>query len=173
MLPPIIIQLSTYRLYPRPHRLVGCTVCRSWFVFFFCFPSRLLSSPFCPLSLLVVTQIRGHTAGSSPPLPTHYGSCLAFLSREDFSSFFPRRLASNCAYPRQALSAVDPFFSFFSFLVRVISWLIGSFYGLIGCQTLVYLVNGFGWHIRGQLPAVCFISVHVVRTAARKKKEQQ
>ena len=30
--------------------------------------------------------------------PTHYGSCLAFFSREDFSSFFPRRLASNCAY---------------------------------------------------------------------------
>ena len=27
--------------------------------------------------------------------PTHYGSCLAFLSREDFSSFFPGRLASN------------------------------------------------------------------------------
>ena len=28
--------------------------------------------------------------------PTHYGSCLAFFfSREDFSSFFPRRLASN------------------------------------------------------------------------------
>ena len=50
------------------------------------------------LSLLVVTQIRGHTAGSSSP-PIHYGSCLAFLSREDFSSFFPRRLASNCAYP--------------------------------------------------------------------------
>ena len=35
--------------------------------------------------------------------PTHYGSCLALLSREDFSSFFPRRLASNYAYPRQAL----------------------------------------------------------------------
>ena len=27
--------------------------------------------------------------------PPHYGSCLAFLSPEDFSSFFPRRLASN------------------------------------------------------------------------------
>ena len=31
-------------------------------------------------------------------LPPHYGSCLAFLSREDFSCFFPRLLASNCAY---------------------------------------------------------------------------
>ena len=48
------------------------------------------------------------------PPPTHYGSCLSFLSRVDFSSFFPRRLASNCAYPRQALSAVDPFFIFAS-----------------------------------------------------------
>ena len=39
------------------------------------------------LSLLVVTQIRGHIAGSSPP-PTHYEQfvpCI-FLSREDFSS---------------------------------------------------------------------------------------
>ena len=29
-----------------------------------------MSSPFCSLSLLVVTQIRGHIAGSSAPLPT-------------------------------------------------------------------------------------------------------
>ena len=34
------------------------------------FPSHLLSSPFYYLSLLVVTQIRGHIADSSPPLPT-------------------------------------------------------------------------------------------------------
>ena len=33
------------------------------------FPSHLLSSPFCSLSLLIVTQIRGHIAGSFPPLP--------------------------------------------------------------------------------------------------------
>ena len=44
------------------------------------------------LSLLVVTQIRGHIAGSSPPLRTTVRA-LHFLSREDFSSFFPRRLA--------------------------------------------------------------------------------
>ena len=49
-----------------------------------------------------------HSRLFSPP--THCGSCLAFLKREDFSSFFPRRLASNCAYPRpRTLSAVDPF----------------------------------------------------------------
>ena len=34
------------------------------------FPSHLLSSPFYSLSLLVETQIRGHMARSSPPLPT-------------------------------------------------------------------------------------------------------
>ena len=33
-------------------------------------PSHLLSSPFCSLSLLVATQIRGHITGSSTPLPT-------------------------------------------------------------------------------------------------------
>ena len=30
----------------------------------------LFSSPFYSFSLVVVTQIRGHIAGSSPPLPT-------------------------------------------------------------------------------------------------------
>ena len=33
----------------------------------------------------------------------HYGSCFAFLSREDFSTFFPRQLSSNFAYPRYNL----------------------------------------------------------------------
>ena len=41
----------------------------------------------------------GSHSGLFPP-PTPYGSCLAFLSREDFSYFFHRQLASNCAYPR-------------------------------------------------------------------------
>ena len=79
----------------------------------FLFQSYLLSSPFCFLSLLVVTQIRGHIAGSFPPLPTTVRA-LHFLSREDFSSFFPRRLGSNCAYPRKALSAVHPFLFIFA-----------------------------------------------------------
>ena len=37
-----------------------------------------------------------------PPQPhSTYGTCLAFLSREGFSTFFRRRFASNsCAYPR-------------------------------------------------------------------------
>ena len=37
---------------------------------FILFPSHLFSSPFYSLSLLVVTHIRGHIAGSSLPLPT-------------------------------------------------------------------------------------------------------
>ena len=41
----------------------------SFFLLFFS-PSDLLSSPFYFLSLLVVTQIRGHIAGSSSSLPT-------------------------------------------------------------------------------------------------------
>ena len=40
-----------------------------------------------------------HSRLFSPPTH-HYGSCLAFLSREYFSSFFPRRLASNCPMER-------------------------------------------------------------------------
>ena len=69
--------------------------------FSFFFPSHLFSSPFYSLSLLVVTQIGVpgfHSRLFFPP--THCGSCLAFFSREEFSSFFPRRLASDCAYPR-------------------------------------------------------------------------
>ena len=43
--------------------------------------------PSFPLSLLVVTQIRGHNSRNFSP-PPHYGSCHALFSREDFSSFF-------------------------------------------------------------------------------------
>ena len=45
--------------------------------------------------------------GSSSPSPLRYVP--SFLSREGFSPFLPRQLASNCAYPRRkALSAVQP-----------------------------------------------------------------
>ena len=55
--------------------------------------------PSFSLSLAIVTLIRGdHIAGSSVPSPTTVRA-LHFLSREDFTPFFPRRLASNCAYP--------------------------------------------------------------------------
>ena len=51
----------------------------------FFFPSHLLSSPFYSPSLLVVTQIRGHIAGSSPPLPTTVRA-LQFFYREKISA---------------------------------------------------------------------------------------
>ena len=77
-------------------------------IFFFFIPLILV-----PLSrsLPVVTQIRGHIAGLPPPSPLRHVP--SYLSREEVSIFFPRRLASNCTYPRcWALSAVDPFFVF-------------------------------------------------------------
>ena len=87
------------------------------FLFFFYFPSHLLCSPFYSLP-----PSRNSDPGSRDRLffpPTHCGSCLAFSSREDFSSLFPRRLASNCAYPRSALSAVDPFVFFFAYIFKI------------------------------------------------------
>ena len=54
---------------------------------------------FLSLLLIVAAQIRGHIAGSSPPLPTTVRALhIIFPPREVLSS--PRRLASNCAYPR-------------------------------------------------------------------------
>ena len=51
---------------------------------FFFSPSHLLSSPFYSLSLLVVTQMRGHIAGSSHPLPTT--GCALHYYREKISA---------------------------------------------------------------------------------------
>ena len=45
-------------------------------------------------SLLVVTQIRGHIAGSFSPSSLRFVPYL-FLSREEIGPFFPSRLASN------------------------------------------------------------------------------
>ena len=42
-----------------------------------------------------ISQIRGHYASSSPPSPLRYTP--KFKSRQDFSPFFPRLLASICA----------------------------------------------------------------------------
>ena len=68
-----------------------------FFLFSFFFPSHLLSSPFYSLSPLVVTQIRGHIAGSFPPSLLRFVPC-NFIARR--FQLFPRRLASHCAYPR-------------------------------------------------------------------------
>ena len=70
------------------------------YIYFFSHPMNYLRLFFFSLPpTAVITQIRGHIAGSSPLLPTMVRA-FAFLSREDVSAFFPRRLASNCAYPR-------------------------------------------------------------------------
>ena len=44
-----------------------CSRRSAFFIFLFFSPSHLLSLPFCSISLLVVPQIWGHIAGSSPP----------------------------------------------------------------------------------------------------------
>ena len=78
----------------------------------------------------VVTQTRGHIAASSPCQLRSYPSTVralqALSSREDFSYFFPRRLASNCAYTPfklQALSAlsISSFFFYFIFFATKIN----------------------------------------------------
>ena len=67
---------------------------------------HLLSSPFLSCFLLVETQIRGHIAGYSLlSRLLRFVPCI-FDARRPELFFFPRPLASNCAYPRQALSAV-------------------------------------------------------------------
>ena len=78
--------------------------------FFFFFPSH----SFIMFALLFsLPPSRNSDPGSNSRLffpPTHYGSCLAFLSREDFSSFFPVVTSTL-----EALSAVDPFLFLFLF----------------------------------------------------------
>ena len=77
---------ESYRVPLRTREVITTAAVSFIFIFFspsFFHPIYYLRPSF--LSLLVVPQIRGHIAGSSPPC-THYGSCLAFLSREDFSS---------------------------------------------------------------------------------------
>lgn len=58
------------------------------YIFIFLIPfnifALLLQLPPC---LLVVTQIPGHKAGSSPPSPPRYDACLAFLTRGSCSIF--------------------------------------------------------------------------------------
>ena len=69
----------------------------SHFFFFF------LSIPFIIFALPSFSlPSRNWNPGSQTRLLSllpHYGYCFAFLSREDFSIFFPRQLSSNFAYP--------------------------------------------------------------------------
>ena len=70
---------------------------------YFLSSSHLLSPPFFYFSLLAVRP--GVTQQALLP-PPRYDSCLHFYREKTFSPVFPRRFASNCAYPRYALSAV-------------------------------------------------------------------
>ena len=72
----------------------------------------IFSIPFIIFALLYsLPPRRNSDPGSHSRLfspPTHYGSCVAFFFPRRFQ-LFPCRLASNCAYPRSTLSAVDRF----------------------------------------------------------------
>ena len=80
---------------PLPRSLAEChTFCFFLFNFFFSSSHLILSSLF----FFSLPPGRSSDPGSHSrpfsPRP-YYGSCLAFLSREDFSSSFPRRVAST------------------------------------------------------------------------------
>ena len=82
--------------------LVGYALRWTKMIFFFLF--FLFSFLLFPSHLRIIFALlfslppsRNSDPGSHSRLfspPTHYGSCLAFLRRKYFSSFFPRRLAS-------------------------------------------------------------------------------
>ena len=106
-------------------------VCHLTFFFLHFFVSLVLFSPFSSLSPSYVwlkTQIWGHTAGSTHPFPLllSYGSRALHVYREE--GLIPtvptvhRRTASNCAYPRYALSTVDSSFFVFASLFTISSW---------------------------------------------------
>ena len=97
-----MVDVNKNTLVPGTYLVVGLVLTLTdlvYYLFIYLFPSHLLSSPFYSLSLLVVTQIRGHIliAGSSSPLHT---TVRALNFYREKIRLFPRRLASNCAYPR-------------------------------------------------------------------------
>ena len=75
---------------------------RAAVTFLLFFPSRLLSWSYFSSSLPFVTQVQGHIAGASPPFPPTVRRLpfIFFFHGKSSSLFFPRRLTSNCAYPR-------------------------------------------------------------------------
>ena len=87
-------------------------------MFCFFFSSHLLASPFFSLSLLVVTQILGHTAGSSPPSPVRSAPSLVDYNEKAswISPFVPSSTPVELRLPTRsmgALSAVRTLFLFF------------------------------------------------------------
>ena len=90
---------------PGDQRISGdeCIFFLFFFVFFSSIPFTwyyvLLSSPFYSLSLLliVVTQIRSHIAGSSPPSPVRFVPCI-FIARR-FQLFLPSSTRVELSLP--------------------------------------------------------------------------
>ena len=97
-------QLPGHQVSITRNRLLGLQGC---FFLFLLIPSIAfaLSLLLAPSLLIDVTQTWGHIAGPPPPSPLRYAP--SFFLRQDFSTFFPRSLESNCAYPHcEAFSAV-------------------------------------------------------------------
>ena len=66
---------------PRPSTIKHLPPPFPLFFFFFCSSHSLSSHIFFSLSFQLVTQIRGHIAGSSPPFPLRYTSTYWWLER--------------------------------------------------------------------------------------------
>ena len=91
-------------------QILGVCTYQYFFSFFLFIPYNIFV--LLLLFLLVATQIRGHILQQTLLLlPTTVRALHFYRETIQQSSFFPRRLGSNCPYPRQALSAFDPFFS--------------------------------------------------------------
>ena len=92
----------------RNNILVQTTRYRRFIYFFFFFNVTIRQRPWVGAHRTRVSKFRVHLQQTAWALDAEQiravfvlepaCRCLAFLSREGFSNFFPRRLASNCAY---------------------------------------------------------------------------
>ena len=126
-------------------------------------PSHLLSSLFYSPSL-VVTQIRGHIAGSSSPLPTTVRFFHFFARR---FQLFPRRLASNCMNINIIIIK----------LTDIECWMWWTYcFPTPGIPPKYYALFGDGRESSGQRKAISsrtgrFRGLCSVRTSSKNKKE--
>ena len=89
----------------------------SFFSFFFPFfshPIYYLRPSILSPSYVVVTQIRGHIAGSSPPLPTTVGALHFYREKISALSSLVDTRRIVLTHARRSQLAVDPFFFFSS-----------------------------------------------------------
>ena len=93
--------------FPPSHLL-----CSSLFLSFLCLSPSLLYT-----WNIVVTQIRGHIAGYSPPSPLRFVLCISVARR--FQLFLPSSTRVELCLPTlEALSAIDPFLFLFLYFVN-------------------------------------------------------